>query len=138
MFVFSPLSFLVRWVLCVFVVFATYNTSGYSYYHWATSAAADHSALKVLAGILILVTYAVFGMSMWRSMGPFGISAAIAWLTVLVWIFVHYGLLDLNTTHSVATTASLVLATLLSFGVSTSHAKVRLIGQTESNYVEYY
>lgn len=138
MFVFSPLSFLVRWVLCVFVVFATYNTSGYSYYHWLTGPSPDDVALRVLVGILLLITYAVFAMSMWRSMGPFGIAAAVLWMTAIVWITVDWGLLSLNSTHAVATTSEFVLATLLAFGVSTSHAKVRLLGQTESNYVEYY
>jgi len=138
MFVFSPLSFLVRWVLCVFVVFATYNTSGYSYYHWLTSIGDEDVALRVLVGIVLLITYAVFLMSMWRSMGPFGIAAAVLWLTALIWIIVDWGLLNLDSSHAVATTTEFVLATLLAFGVSTSHAKVRLIGQTESNYVEYY
>ncbi len=138
MFVFSPLSFLVRWVLSMFLVFSTYNPTGYSYYHWITAAADDHLPLKMFIGCLLAITYAVFGMTMWRAMGPFGIAAAVAWLTTVVWILVEYDLLSLESTHAMTTTVCTVFATLLSFGVSTSHFKVRLIGQTESNYVEYY
>ncbi|MGY8695158.1 MAG: DUF6524 family protein, partial [Verrucomicrobiia bacterium] len=27
-------SFIIRWIVCLFLVFAAYNPSGYSYFHW--------------------------------------------------------------------------------------------------------
>ena len=31
---FTPISLLLRWLVALFGVFATYNPSGYSYYQW--------------------------------------------------------------------------------------------------------
>ena len=51
---FNASSFLVRWVLAMFLVFATYNASGYSYYHWVTGAGAENWPLKSFIGVTLL------------------------------------------------------------------------------------
>ena len=69
---FTASSIVVRWLLCTFIVFATYNVTGYSYYHWLVVGPAGDWALKTLIGWLLLVVFAVFTMTIWRSMGPPG------------------------------------------------------------------
>jgi len=138
MFAFNALSFVLRWLLCLFVVFATYNVTGYSYYHWITGDYPGDSALKTLAGCLLLIAYGNFIIVSWRSMGPVGISAASAILTTLFYLLDEYALLDFAQPYTMATITGFFFATLLAVGISLSHVKVRLIGQTESHYVEYY
>ena len=135
---FTPLSFVIRWVLSMFVVFATYNPTGYSYYHWLTVATPEDWPLKIFAGLSLLTAYGIFAIAIWRSMGPIGVSASAAALTALVWTLVDYGLLDLNNPNAVATVVNSLFATILAFGVSWSHIRTRLSGQVDSKDVNQY
>ncbi|CAK0778761.1 conserved membrane hypothetical protein [uncultured Gammaproteobacteria bacterium] len=135
---FTPLSFLVRWCLALFVVFSTYNATGYSYFHWLTGVSTTHWPLKTFVGLVLLTTYGVFAIAIWRSMGPVGVSASAAALTAMIWTLVDYGLLDLDNPNAVATVLSALLATILAFGVSWSHIRTRLSGQVDSKDVNQY
>lgn len=135
---FTPLSFLVRWVLSMFVVFATYNATGHSYYHWLTGTAADDWPLKIFVGLTLFTLYGVYAIAIWRSMGPIGVSASAAALTALIWTLVDYGLLDLNDPSAVSTVVSSLVATVLALGVSWSHIRTRLSGQVDSKDVNQY
>ncbi|CAK0775853.1 DUF4175 domain-containing protein [Azospirillaceae bacterium] len=135
---FNLTSFLVRWVLTMFVVFATYNPTGSSYYHWITGNAAGDGSLKFFCGVVLLTTYGVFATAIWRSMGPVGVAAASAALTALIWSLIDYGLLDLNNNNAVSTILGSLLATLLALGVSWSHIRTRLSGQVDSKDVNQY
>jgi len=135
---FTPLSFLGRWIMAMFVVFATYNATGYSYYHWITDTPSDTWPLKIFTGLTLLTLYGVFAMAIWRSMGPVGVAATIGALTTMVWTLVDYDLLDLNSERTVSTVICTLFATLLAFGVSWSHIRTRLSGQVDSKDVNQY
>jgi uncharacterized membrane protein len=135
---FNASSFLVRWVLAMFIVFATYNASGYSYYHWVTGAGAENWPLKSFIGVTLLTSYGIFAIAIWRSLGPVGVATSAASLTALVWTLVDYNLLDLNNPNAVATVVGTLFATILSFGVSWSHIRTRLSGQVDSKDVNQY
>jgi hypothetical protein len=135
---FNASSFLVRWVLAMFIVFATYNASGYSYYHWITGISPGSWPLKSFAGVCLLTSYGIFAIAIWRSLGPVGVATSAASLTALVWTLVDYNLLDLNNPNAVATVVGTLFATILSFGVSWSHIRTRLSGQVDSKDVNQY
>jgi hypothetical protein len=46
-YILGPSAFLARLLYPAFVVFATYNTSGYSYYHWVVDYPDDEIILKI-------------------------------------------------------------------------------------------
>lgn len=135
---FTPLSFLVRWVLAMFVVFASYNATGYSYYHWVTVSSTYDWPLKTFTGLALLTSYGILAIAIWRSMGPVGVATATAALTAMVWTLVDYGFLNLNNTNAVSTIVGSLIATLLALGVSWSHIRTRLSGQVDSKDVNQY
>jgi hypothetical protein len=135
---FTPLSFLGRWIMTMFVVFATYNASGYSYYHWITGPGSESWPLKLFLGFVLFTFYGVFAMAIWRSMGPVGVASTIGAMTAAVWALVDYQMLDLNTENSVSTVVSTIFATLLAIGISWSHIRTRLSGQVDSKDVNSY
>ncbi|MEI6987304.1 MAG: DUF6524 family protein [Rhodospirillaceae bacterium] len=135
---FNAASFLVRWVLAMFIVFATYNASGYSYFHWVVGAGAENWPLKSFIGVTLLTSYGVFAIAIWRSLGPVGVATSAASLTALIWTLVDYNLLDLNNPNAVATVVGTLFASILSFGVSWSHIRTRLSGQVDSKDVNQY
>ena len=94
---FPPLTvarFTTRWFLAFFVLAATYNPSGYSYYHWVTSKNDDYLSLKVACGLFLFTFYAVVWPIVYTSIGPIGIfmmSALIVTGSLVMW---DWGLLD--------------------------------------------
>jgi len=135
---FTASSFVVRWLLCTFIVFAAYNVTGHSYYHWLVVGPSGDWALKTLLGWALLVVFAVFAMAIWRSMGPIGITLTLFILYALVWIVQDAGLINLNDPNTVTTVSEGLISTFIAIGVSLSHVKVRLTGQPEVRDVNTY
>ncbi|MBS1214902.1 MAG: putative rane protein [Proteobacteria bacterium] len=77
---------LTRLLAALFVVYATYNPEGYSYYHWVMSSVAlpeahhwyDSNALKFLVGVLLLTAWVVFLNATRNSLGLLGITLILA------------------------------------------------------------
>lgn len=131
---FSYSSFVVRWLVALFLVLATYNPSGYSYVHWVLQLATDLWAFKILAGILLLVIYLLFWLATLRALGWPGIAIAAALSTAVTWALADLGALDaLGPTLPMI--ALIVLANVLAIGVSWSHIRQRISGQVDSNDV---
>jgi len=135
---FTPTSFLVRWALSMFVVFATYNATGYSYYHWLTGVSPGDWPLKIFTGLFLLTLFGIYALAIWRSMGPIGVASTVAAFTALIWSLVDYQLLDLNNDNAVTTVVGALFATILTFGISWSHIRTRLSGQVDSKDVNQY
>jgi hypothetical protein len=117
------------------IVFATYNATGYSYYHWITNGSNSNNALKLFCGVSLVTIYCVFGTALWRSVGPVGMACAMAAFLALVSSLTNYGLLDLHNTNAVPTVFNILLATVLSVGVSWSHVRTRLTGHVDAKDV---
>lgn len=135
---FSTWSFVVRWILCLFVIFATYNTTGVSYYHWVLSGEWSDIPLKAFVGILLVSALAIFAQATWRSFGPTGISLTMMFLTSVIWAMTDFHWLNLNNDNAIATTSGFILGTLFAFGVSWSHQRTRLSGQVDARDVNLY
>ena len=73
---FNAISVLLRWLAALFGVFATYNPSGYSYYHWLRQDGGSVS-LRVLVGVALMIFYVVYLRATLRSLGPIGIGLAV-------------------------------------------------------------
>ena len=64
--------FVARWLAALLLVLATYNPSGYSYYHWIGELEAGNWILKLLVGVVLAILYATFGLATQRSLGRLG------------------------------------------------------------------
>ena len=88
---FSWPNFLIRWAAALVLVFATFNPTAYSYYAWVTDPQSGQIPLKVLAGVVIAIAFVVFLRATWRSIGPIGLTLAVAFFGALVWVLIDYG-----------------------------------------------
>ncbi|CAK0749837.1 putative DUF4175 domain-containing protein [Azospirillaceae bacterium] len=132
---FNFVSILFRWVFSLTVVCATYNPTGYSYYHWIVSPVTSPSNtffLKLFFGILLTTIYCVYGTAIWRSVGPVGISLVMAAFMALIYVLSEHQLLDLRNNGAIATVFNALIATLLTAGVSWSHIRTRLTGHVDA------
>lgn len=132
---FSYSSFFVRWLVAVFLVIATYNPSGYSYFHWIAEGTTALWPFKALAGVLLIVVYGLYGLATLRALGYAGIALMTALSGSIVWVLAEMKLLTGFATPMVLL---LLLANVLAIGVSWSHIRYRLSGQVDSNDVRIY
>ncbi len=145
---FSLASFLLRWLVALVLVFATFNPTNYSYYRWVVGmdggmdAGMDggmdggNLALKALAGIVLVILYVIYLRATWRSIGPIGLTLATAFLGALIWVTIDLGLLDLERPTVVTWVLLFALATILAIGISWSHVRRRVSGQADMDDID--
>ena len=133
---FSWGNFLLRWVVALLAVMATFNPTPWSYYQWLAGGGQDDIALKALAGVALLILFVIYLRATWNSLGPIGVVLALAFLGACVWALVDLGLLDLADTTLVTWIALVVIATVMAIGISWSHIRRRVSGQLDVDDVD--
>jgi hypothetical protein len=131
----QPIGILVRMLAVLFLVAATYNPSGYSYYHWAFRGDTDYWALKIFLGLLIIFGYVFCGYATWRSLRVMLSVPLLLLIAACLWLLSNWGVLDLSDwlQRTLALESSLVV--LLGTGVSFSLIRYRLSGQLDSRTI---
>jgi hypothetical protein len=127
--------FVMRWLAAMFLVLATYNPSGYSYYHWVSELDIGDWILKLLVGVVLVILYATFGLATQRSLGRLGIAAWLLFFAIATWTMIDLGLLRIAGAGTMAMIVLVNLANVLAVGVSWSYLRARLSGQADSNNV---
>ena len=133
---FSLASFLIRWLVALILVFATFNPTDYSYYRWVTGMDGGNLALKVLAGVVLVIFYVIYLRATWRSIGPIGMTLATALLGTLIWVTIDFGLLDLARPTIFTWVLLFAVATILAIGISWSHVRRRVSGQADMDDID--
>jgi hypothetical protein len=128
--------FLLRLLAAVILVFSTYNPSGYSYYHWVSDKIDSLTPMIALAGVLLLIGWSILLRATFRSLGPFGLLLAAAFLGVLLWMMIDWGWFDADSLTAVTYIVLIVLSGILAIGVSWSHIRRRITGQIDVDDVE--
>jgi hypothetical protein len=133
---FTFASFVIRWIVALVLVFATFNPTDYSYYRWVVGPAGGDIALKVLAGVVLLILFVIYLRATWRSIGPIGLVLAAALLGALVWVSIDFGLLDLARPTIMTWIILFAVSTILAVGISWSHVRRRVTGQADMDDVD--
>ena len=124
-----------RWGLCLVLVLATFNPSGFSYYAWVMGGGGA-LPMRVLTGIVLLAAYAFVVHATWESLGPFGVGISVAFFAAVIWVLVDFGLLSLDSISIVAWIAVVAAATILAIGMSFSLVRRKLTGQVDGDDVD--
>ncbi|HHO69516.1 MAG TPA: hypothetical protein ENK12_10830 [Gammaproteobacteria bacterium] len=133
---FSFSNFLIRFVLATLLVFATYNPSGWSWYHWFVGAANRLDPLIVLAGVVLVIGWVIYVRATLRSLGEIGTLLAVAFFGALVWVLVDYGILSLANPTALTYVVLVILAAIMATGMSWSHIRRRMSGQADMDDVD--
>ena len=132
---FSFQQVVLRWCAASFLVLATYNPSGSSYYHWLTNLSDHRWSLKVLVGVVLLILNLTFMFATFRSMGAGGVISGVAFCGSVVWTLLDNGYLTHIGAWTWVTLVLALAASIIAFGVSWSHIRAVLAGQIDSNDV---
>jgi apolipoprotein N-acyltransferase len=137
---FNSQGFLLRFIFALILVFVTYNPSGISYYHWASEIFASQdlsiSPPFALISIILLIGWTVYLRATLRSLGGFGLILAFAFFAIIIWWLVDLGLLGIDRFSVLTYIILLLTSAVLAVGMSWSHIRRRLSGQTDVDDVD--
>lgn len=131
---FTLVSFLLRLLFALALVFLTYNPSGYSWVGWLLSD--TPMVYKVAAGVVLLIGWVMFLRATWRSLGALGTILALAFFAVVIWLFHHWGFFALDDVETIEWIVLFVLSGVLAVGMSWSHVRRKLSGQYDTDEIE--
>ena len=123
--------FLLRWGMALVLVLGTFNPTQYSYLRWIVDQPQDGLPYKALAGVAIVILYVIYLRATFRSIGVIGLLLATAFLAALAWVLVEIGLVSLDAGNVLTWLALVILATVLAIGVSWSHIRRKITGQSD-------
>jgi hypothetical protein len=136
--------FALRLGFALLLVYATYNPWGISYASWLTGgfAPADESgwlgspALKFVVGVVLAIAWVVYANATRRSLGGVGIFLVVALCAGVIWLLVDRGVFSMSNLPTLTHVGLVVVAVVMSIGMSWSHTRRRASGQVDVNDVE--
>lgn len=130
------MSFILRWLFAFLLLAATYNPTEYNYARWVSDYGSQNLSIAVLVGLLLVVGYVIYLRATLRSIGPLGMLLVLALVTALLWVMYDFGLVDLANPTLNTWIALVALATVLGIGLSWSHVRRHLSGQSDVDDVD--
>lgn len=128
--------YLLRLLFALLLVFTSYNPEGYSYYHWMIANPQEFTPLKLLAGVVLLIGWAIYIRATLRSLGPIGLTLAAAFFGSLVWVVLDLGWVSTDSMRALSYLVLLMLSAVLSVGISWSLIRRRITGQLDVDQVD--
>ncbi len=133
---------LLRVIGALVLVYATFNPSGRSYFHWALgpligigAPTGGSTALKFLVGIVLLIGWVVVLQATRRSIGIAGALLALALCGGLIWLLVEQHVVSPTGSSAIAHIALIAISLVLGVGMSWSLVSRRLTGQVDTDRV---
>ena len=128
--------FLMRFVFAIIVIFATYNPEGVSYYDWVYDALPEFTVLKAFTGVVILLAWIILIRATLGSLGAVGILLAAAFFGLAIWLVIDVLGLSTDNSRVISYIIEIMLASVLSIGVSWSHVRRRITGQIDTDELD--
>lgn len=122
---------LVRLVLAVALVLATYNPTGYSFYHWISAPPTGVTALKAFAAVLLAIGWIVCLRTAYVALGVLGVVLVAALIVTFVWLLVDYHVVEASGADALTWIGLLACGAVLGIGLSWGLVRARATGQIE-------
>lgn len=128
----QPLGVVARMLVVLALIAATYNPSGYSWYHWVATSGWEHWIPKLFTFFILVAGYVVCIHATFRSLGLLlGVPLTLLILTA-IWLASDQGWVDLSNWLHRTLVIQGALVVLLGTGTSFSIIRYRLSGQMDS------
>lgn len=129
------MGFLIRWLFAFLLLAATYNPTPYNYVTLITQNDGAGLSVAVLSGLVLLVGYIVYLRATLRSIGAFGMGLVLAIFAALLWVAYDFRLINLQNPTLNTWIGLIAGATVLGIGLSWSHIRRKLSGQSDMDDV---
>lgn len=128
--------FLWRWLCALGLLAVTYNPTEFNYARWVFDHGAANLSIAVLVGLLLCVGYIIYLRATLRSIGPFGMMLVLALVGAILWVLYDLGLVSLDNPGFNTWLGLLALSVVLGIGLSWSHVRRALSGQSDMDDVD--
>lgn len=125
-----------RWVFAFVLLAVTYNPTDWNYVRWTLANYEHHLSVAVLLGLILLIGYIIYTRATIRSIGGFGMFLVLAVVGALLWVLHDFGLLSLENHDINVWLGILALSIVLGVGLSWSHVRRALSGQSDMDDVD--
>ena len=131
---FSTTSFFIRLFFALFLVFATYNPSDYSFYQWVRQSIDQGlQPLIIFCGVVLLIGWAIYIRATITSLGIIGLFLAFTFFGSLLWVVIDMGIVPADSIDIITYIILVLLSCVLGIGMSWSHIRRRMSGQLDVN-----
>lgn len=125
-----------RIAFALLLVFATFNPSGHSYFHWVAGVFPKITPVQAVVGIGLLVLWIVLWRSMMQAIGTLGFILMAAFTAALAWLFASWGWLDVRNATTLTWVVLVALGLILGVGMSWAIVRRDLTGQASVDEVD--
>lgn len=127
---------LTRWLVAFVLLAATFNPTDWNFVSWARDNFDTQMPLTLLFGLILLVGYIIYLRATLRSIGGVGMALVLAITGALVWTMQDFGLISFESPTLNVWLALIALSFVLGIGLSWSHIRRKLSGQSDMDDVD--
>lgn len=127
---------LTRWLVAFVLLAVTFNPTDWNYVTWARANFDTQMPLTLLLGLILLVGYIIYLRATLRSIGGIGMALVLAITGALVWTMQDLGLISFDNPTLNVWLALIALSFVLGIGLSWSHIRRKLSGQSDMDDVD--
>ena len=127
---------ILRWLFAFVLLAATYNPTEWNLVSWSLANYQDRMSVAVLAGLALAVGYIIYLRATLRSIGAFGMLLVLALVAAMLWVLYDFGLLSLDNRNVNVWLGILAMSLVLGVGLSWSHVRRALSGQSDMDDVD--
>jgi hypothetical protein len=127
---------LTRIAVSLLLVMATFNPTGFSYFHWVRDVFPSVSPPQVVVGLLLLIIWIFLWRSMMQAVGKLGLVLMAALFAAVVWMFVTWGWIDPGNDGAMTWVALVILGLILGIGMSWAIIRRDLTGQASVDEID--
>lgn len=120
-----------RFLFALILVLATFNPSGYSYFHWLVDTISSPTPWLALAGIALVIGWVIYIRASIRSLGPIGLSLSAILVAIILWALIDIGIMSVDSPSAFTWIIEIFVAAILCLGMSWSHLRRRMSGQAD-------
>jgi hypothetical protein len=130
--------FVIRLILALVLVLATYNPTSYSFIDWVRTSLNNEGlgAVHAFVGVVLLIGWVILFTATFNSLGGLGLGLGIAFVAALIWLLYDVGLLSGSGFAFYTWLALIGLSAILALGLCWAHVWRSLTGQLNVDEVD--
>ncbi len=125
----SPAVLITRMLIAAVVVFATYNPTGTSIFHWVKNNENPTDAWVILGAIVAILANVALLIAAWKALGKLGTFIVIIFFAALVYLSLQEGWVSRGSRESIEWLALILYSAFLGIGLSGAIIWRRATGQ---------
>lgn len=130
------MGFFIRWGCAFALLAATFNPTEYNYVNWVMDHGRANMSIAVLTGLILGIGYIIYLRATLRSIGALGMILVLAVVGAGLWVLYDFGVLRIDDASFNLWLGLVALSFVLGIGLSWSHVRRALSGQSDVDDVD--